>query len=281
LNSRSTSKSILPADILRALSKLSDGLFRAAIVTVCLLGFSFSPVCSQQFQKKDIPLEKLMYPESRLCLLDPCGSEAVIDPFDVQVFYQSLLSLLRSADYLTVLTQSDVKGVLARNRTVVPEVYDPEIMARICKLTQSDHTAFLHLITCEIDRESGFSIPVLFHRNKVTFRVELDVAVVEGKAGSLQYSRRVEGRQAQGRGVQIYPVSNDDPNLYFGFRQREKLARLAMQDLARNVCEAVLEGIHKPLGTKYVCYWQDEVHIISDKPGLCPICGSRLVKLFR
>lgn len=281
MNCRSTSKSLLPADELGTLSKPCQRLFRASVVTVCLLGMSFSPAFCQQSQRSGIPLERLMYPESQLCLLDPYGSETAIDPFDVRIFYNSLLSLLRSADYLTVLTQSDIESVLARNRTVVPDVYDPKIMARICELTQSDHAAFLKLITCEIDRESGFSIPVLFQRNKVTFRAEMAVNVVEGKTGSLQYSRRVEGQQAKGSGVQIYPVSKDDPNLYFGFRQRENLARLAMQDLARNVYEAVIEGIHKPLGTKYVCYWQDEVHIVSDKPGLCPICGSRLVKLYR
>ena len=54
-----------------------------------------------------------------------------------------------------------------------------------------------------------------------------------------------------------------------------------MQNLARRTFEAVLAGIHKTLGDKFICYWGSEVHIISEKTGLCPICGSRLVKIKR
>ena len=100
------------------------------------------------------------------------------------------------------------------------------------------------------------------------------------ETGTLQYSKKVIGEKSLGRGVQIYPIT-EDPSLYLNFREKEKLARQCMQDLARRTFEALIAGMHKPLKTKYICYWQDEVHIISEKPGLCPICGSRLVKIKR
>ncbi|MBN2290595.1 MAG: hypothetical protein JXQ83_14770 [Candidatus Glassbacteria bacterium] len=264
---------------MRGLSRVTAR--RALAISLLWMAVCFSYVYCQQQERTDISPERLVYPETSLCLLDPCCGHALYDPFDIRFFYNDLVSLLRSADYLTVKTQSDVDNVLARNRSAVPEFYDPKVLARICELTGCDYTAFQRLISCEIDREDGFTVPVFFHRNKVTFRVELDIAVVEGKTGSLQYSQRVKGNSSLGRGVQIFPVTVDDPSLYLGYSDREKLARLVMQDLAGKTFEALVKGINKPLSTKYVCYWQDEVHIISDKPGLCPICGSRLVKLFR
>ena len=254
---------------------------RMSVVATLLTVFSFSSIFSQQGDEKIIPLERLVYPETQLCLLDVQCGQAVIDPFNIEDFNCDLLSLLRSADYLTVKTQAEVKKILTRNHAAAPEVYDPKALARICEMTYSDYAAFMRLISCEIDRRSGFSIPILFHQNKVTYRAELDVALVEGKTGFLQYSQRVIGEKILGRGMQVFPVTYDDPSLYLGFPQRERLARLAMQDLAQGAFEALIKGMHKPLREKYICYWQNEVHIISDKPGLCPICGSRLVKLVR
>jgi len=255
--------------------------YRALAAAILLSAFSYSAVFCQEYGPKVIPQERLVYPKTQLCLLDPRLNNAMIDPFDIQVFNRHLLAFLRSADYLTVKTQAEIETILARNRAEIPEVYDRKALDRICDLTGTEFASFMSLISCEIDRESGFSIPVLFHRNKVTFRAELDMALIDGKTGGLQYSQRVKAAQSQGRGIQVFPVTTDDPNLHLGFRQREKLAHLVMQDLARRTFEALIKGMHKPLVEKYMCYWQDEVHIISNKPGLCPICGSRLVKVVR
>ena len=280
MNCRSISNSGLTKSIRRVRTGRFSLVSRALLVAGLWVAFPFSSLFCQQYEEKVIPPERLVYPETQLCVLDPRDLTAN-DPFDIRDFTLDLMVFLRSEDYLTVKTQAEVKGILARSRAVVPEVYNPEVLARICELTRSDYTVFLRLVSCEIDRGSGFSIPLLFHRNKLTYRAELDMALVEGKTGSLQYSKRLRGQKRLGRGVQVFPVTKDDPNLYLGFRQRERMARLAMQDLAQKTFKALITGMHKPLGVKYACYWQDEVHIISNKAGLCPICGSRLVKLVR
>ena len=277
-------RSIYNSGLSKSIRRLRAGRFsvvsRALLVAGLWAVFPFSSLFCQQYEENAIPPERLVYPETQLCVLDPRCSVAN-DPFNIRDFTIDLMAFLRSEDYLTIKTQAEVEGILARNRAMVPEVYDPKVMARICELTRSDYAAFLRLVSCEIDRGEGFTIPLLFHRNKVTFRVELDLALVEGKTGSLQYAKRLKGEKSLGRGAQVFPLTMDDPNLYLGFRQRERLARLVMQDLAQKTFKALIAGMHKPLGVKYVCYWQDEVHIISNKPGLCPICGSRLVRLVR
>ena len=231
------------------------------------------------FAELPLPPEKLVYPPTKLCLLDIRGKSASY-PFDIQHFVTDLRAYLRSADYLTVETETEVEEILQRNRVSVPEYYDPRSLARICKLTDSDYLVYLRMIAFKMDLHDGFTIPVLFHKNKVTYRAELDLAVLDGKTGSLQYSKKVIGKKSVGRGFQVYPIT-EDPALHLNFREKETLARMTMQDLARQTFEAVMTGMQRTLVDKYICYWGDEVHIVSEKPGLCPICGSRLVKIKR
>jgi hypothetical protein len=231
------------------------------------------------FTGSSLPLEKLVYPLTRLCILDVRGKSASY-PFEIQHFIMDLQAYLRSADYLTVKTETEVEEILRRNRVSVPESYDPRSLTRICRITDCDYLAYLRMITFDMDLHDGLTIPVLFHKNKVTYRAELDVAVLDGKTGSLQYSKKVIGEKSVGKGYQLFPIT-EDPALHLNFREKETLARMTMQDLARRTFETVMTGMQKTLGDKYICYWGDEVHIISDKPGLCPICGSRLVKIKR
>jgi len=228
---------------------------------------------------KDLPPEKLVYPPTSLCLLDVRGSENSY-PYKIEDFRRAVLSWLRSADYMTVRTESDIQDVLKRNRLSAPDVYESGILARIADLAGCDYAAYLRVIACGLDRNDGFTIPHLFHRNKVTGWIELDMALVEAKTGALQYSQRVRGEAGLGRSFQVYPLV-DDPILALDFRTRELLEQRTVENLARGTFEAIMTGIQKPLGDRYICYWQDEVHIISDKPGLCPICGSKLVRIKR
>jgi len=256
--------------------------FLAARNWVCALAFgllAFSSLRSQDYTGPPVPPEKIIHPHTSLCLLNPRGA-AVFPPFDMNVFRTELLAYLRSSDYLTVKPEEEVAEILARHRVSVPDTYETDILTRICRLTECDYTAFFRMIGFEIDLHDGFSIPVLFHRNKVTYRAELDLAVVEGKTGTLYFSEKIRGKKGVGRGIQIFPVTEDPAYYSLDFRQKEALARQAMQDLARQTFEPLIKGIHRPLGVRYVCYWQDEIHVISDKPGLCPICGSRLVKKY-
>ena len=229
--------------------------------------------------KATLSLEQLIYPPSSLCLLEARGA-AIEYPFQADYFRKDLLAYLRSADYLTVKTEEEVSPIISRNRLQVPETYEQKTLARICQVTDCEYLAYLRLIAFEKDLHDGFTIPVLLHRNKVTFSAELDVAIVDGKTGSLHYSDKVIGRGSARRGLQLYPVT-EDPALHLNFQEKETLARMCMQNLARRTFEAVLAGIHKTLGDKFICYWGSEVHIISEKTGLCPICGSRLVKIKR
>jgi len=250
--------------------------FAGAIILTLL---AFSSLAGQKLSASPLSPEKLVYPLNSICLLNVRG-EIPSYPFQLKDFQTELISYLRSADYLTVKTEEELGVVFSRNRVSVPDLYDSQALARICRLTDCDYVVFMKMIALNMNLNDGFTIPVLFHRNKVTFRAELDVAVIERKTGALQYSEKIHGKKSLGRGIQIYPVT-EDPSNYLNFRQRETLARQAMQDLARQTFESLLFGIHKKLGVKYICYWQDEVHIIADKPGLCPICGSRLVKIMR
>jgi hypothetical protein len=136
------------------------------------------------------------------------------------------------------------------------------------------------MIAITQDRHDGFEIPVLFKHNKVTYSAELDLALVKTSTGALHYSKKVIGKASLGRGLKVYPIV-EDPSTHLDIRGKENLARATMQDLAHRTFEALLEGMHKGMDTKFICYWGDEVHIIADKPGLCPICGSRLVKIKR
>jgi len=231
------------------------------------------------FAASSLPLEKLVYPPTRLCLLDVRGKSASY-PFEIRHFIMDLQAYLRSADYLTVKTETEVQEILRRNRISVPDYYDPPSLTRICRLTDCDYLAFLRMIAFDMDLHDGLTIPVLFHKNKVTYRAELDVAVLNGKTGSLQYSKKVVAEKSVGRGYQFFPIT-EDPALHLNFREKETLARTTMQNLARRTFEAVMTGMQKNLVDKYICYWGDEVHIVSDKPGLCPVCGSRLVKIKR
>lgn len=260
----------------------------AALTFTILLVCAWTGICvsaldaqshDRSFAELPLPPEKLVYPPTKLCLLDVRGKSATY-PFDIQHFVIDLQAYLRSADYLTVKTETEVEKILQRNRVSVPEFYDPRSLTRICKLTDCDYLAYLRMIAFDMDLHDGFTIPVLFHKNKVSYRAELDVAVVDCKTGSLQYSKKVIGKKSVGRGFQIYPIT-EDPALHLNFREKETLARMTMQDLARQTFEAVMTGMQRTLVDKYICYWGDEVHIISEKPGLCPICGSRLVKIKR
>ena len=237
------------------------------------------PARPEPAAKTTLSLEQLIYPPSSLCILDARGA-AIEYPFQADFFRNDLLAYLRSADYLTVKTEAAVSQIISRNRLHVPDTYEPKILAQICRVTDCEYLAYLRLIAFEKDVHSGFTIPVFFHRNKVTYSAELDVAIVNGKTGALQYSEKVIGRGSTNRGVQFYPVT-ENPALHLNFKEKETLARMCMQDLARRTFESVMAGIHRTLGDKYICYWGSEVHIISDKPGLCPLCGSRLVKIKR
>ncbi|MEA1996814.1 MAG: hypothetical protein U9N45_04220 [Gemmatimonadota bacterium] len=252
-------------------------------LSICLCFFASglfsSPAAAETFPGQPQALEKLLYPHTRLCLLDVRGQQASY-PFDMEYFRKDLLAYLRGAEWLSVKTEEDLSEALSRNRLSVPDTYEPRTLSQICRLADCDYTAFLRMITIETDIRDGFSIPVFFKRNKVTYSAELDFALLKGETGSLQYSSKVIGRKSMGRGVQVYPVT-EDPSTHLSFREKEFLAREMMQDLARRTFESIMQGIKKPLSVKYICYWQDEVHIISDKPGLCPICGSRLKKIFR
>ncbi|MBW7997464.1 MAG: hypothetical protein FVQ81_12995 [Candidatus Glassbacteria bacterium] len=238
-----------------------------------------SVVLAHDISELRVPLEKLVYPPTTLTLLDVRG-EQVSWPFEINFFRTDLLAYLRSADYLEVKTESEVADIIARNRATIPDTYEPDIMTRIGRLTHSDYVAYLRMIAITRDRHDGFEIPVLFKRNKVTYTAELDLAVVKIETGTLHYSRKVLGKASLGRGVKVYPVV-EDPSTHLDIRRKEELGRTTMQDLARRTFEALMEGIHKDMDTKYICYWDDEVHIIADKSGLCPICGSRLVRIQR
>ena len=229
--------------------------------------------------KTTLSLEQLIYPPTSLLILDARGA-AIEYPFQADFFRNDLLAYLRSADYLTVKTEAAVSHILSRDRLHVPDTYEPKILAQICRVTDCEYLAYLKLIAFDKDVHDGFTIPVFVHRNKVTYTAELDVAIVNGKTGALQYSEKVIGRGSTRRGFQFYPIT-EDPALHLNFKEKESLARMCMQDLARRTFESVMTGIHKTLGDKFICYWGSEVHIISDKSGLCPICGSRLVKIKR
>lgn len=248
-------------------------------VAFCLPALGAAQVTSEEIKTSKVPLEDLVYPYSTLTLLDLRG-EKISWPFEKDFFRTDLLAYLRSADYLQVRSEEQVADIIARNRATVPDTYDPAIMTRIGRLTQSDYVAYLRMITITQDRHDGFEIPVLFKRNKVTFSAELDLAVVKTATGTLHFSKKVVGKASLGKGLKVYPIV-EDPSTHLDIRGKEDLARAAMQDLARKTFDALMEGIHKGMQTRYICYWGDEVHIISDKTGLCPICGSRLVKIKR
>jgi len=255
---------------------------RQAAVLLMVVSFwvaTFTGLQAQNVSGTNLPLEDLVYPPTRLCVLDVRGFPAHW-PFDLGHFRTDLEAYLRSADYLRVFTESEVADIIERNRARIPDTYDPQVLTRVGRLTECDFVAYLRMISLEMDTHDGFFIPVLFKRNKVTYSGEIDLALVDSRKGTLHYSKKVIGSRSLGRGVQIYPVT-EDPSTHLNFRQREELAFEAIQDLARRTFEALMAGIHKDMSDKYICYWQDEVHIIADKPGLCPICGSRLVKIRR
>lgn len=249
-----------------------------AAVALCLPSL-ISSVSAHNINETRVPLEELVYPPTAVTLLDVRGAQ-VSWPFDNDFFRTDLLAYLRSADYLEVKTESEVADVIARNRATIPDTYDPGILTRVGRLTHSDYVAYLRMIAITRDRHDGFEIPVLFKRNKVTYTAELDLALVKSSTGTLHYSRKVTGKASVGRGIKVYPIV-EDPSTHLDIRRKEELAREAMQDLARRTFEALMDGMHRGMATKYICYWDDEVHIIADKMGLCPICGSRLVKIKR
>lgn len=248
------------------------------LAAICLTLLS-SVVSAHEMKRSKIPLEKLVYPPTALTLLDVRGEQASW-PFEIDFFRTDLHAFLRSADYLDVKTESEVADIIARNRATIPDTYDPVIMTRIGMITHSDYVAYLRMIAITRDRRDGFEIPVLFKRNKVTYKAELDLAIVRTEDGSLHYSTKVIGKASLGRGIKVYPIV-EDPSTHLDIRRKEELGRSAMQDLARRTFEALMDGIHKDMSTKFICYWDDEVHIIADKSGLCPICGSVLVKIKR
>ncbi len=258
-------------------SRSTFSLAALALPLVALFAaFLAAPLTAEDFSDYRLPPEELVYPPAKLCLLELRGEPCF--PFDLKAFGSDLLAFLRSAEYLTVVPEAGLRPILERSRVPVPENYDAEALARIGRLAGCDQVVFMRLYACEIDRGDGFRIPVLFRRNQVTARLELDLAVVASEQGRLLGSQRVEGRRSTGRGIQIYPLI-DDPDTHLGFRDRDRLVRDAVYDLARQTAAAVVATIHARMSEKFVCYWQDEVHIISDQPGLCPICGSRLVRI--
>ncbi len=258
---------------------------RGALLAVVLLALALCPAMGSGVARAAengtarVPLEDLEYPRAALTLLDMRGAQ-LSWPFEREFFRTDLLAYLRSADYLDVKTESEVADIITRNRTTVPDTYDPAFMTRIGKVTRSDYVVYLRMIAVTRDRHDGFEIPVLFKRNKVTYTAELDLSLVQVATGTLQYSRKVLGKASLGRGFRAYPVV-EDPTTHLDIRLQEELGRQTMQDLARSTFEVIMEGIHKDMNTRFICYWGDEVHIISDKPGLCPICGSRLVRIKR
>lgn len=258
---------------------IKAGIRYGLIKGVMCLSLISATVLPAQDGGKNLPPEKLVYPPTSLCLLDVRDSENSY-PYKMDDFRRAVLSWLRSADYMTVRTESDIQDVLKRNRLNTPYIYESEILARIADLAGCDYAAYLRVNACGLDRNDGFTIPHLFHRNKVTGWIEVDMALVEAKTGALQYSKRVRGEAGLGRSIQVYPLV-DDPMTSLDFRTRELLEQRTVENLARGTFEAIMTGIQKPLGDRYICYWQDEVHIISDKPGLCPICGSKLVRIKR
>ncbi len=255
------------------------------LLSVLLVLFSVAAPLSSgwllahEINTSQVPLEDMVYPHATLTLLDVRGAQ-ISWPFDHEFFRTDLLAYLRAADYLEVKTESQVADIIARNRAMVPDTYDPAIMTRIGRVTHSDYVAYLRLIAITRNRNDGFEIPVLFKRNKVTYTAELDLNLVKTETGTLQYSRKIMGKASLGRGVKVYPIV-EDPSTHLDIRRKEELGRQAMQNLAYRTYEAIMDGMHKDMNTRFICYWGDEVHIISDKPGLCPICGSRLVKIKR
>ena len=251
----------------------------ALLAALALLGLASANLGAQTVSGTRLPLEDLVYPLTRLCLLDVRGT-AMHWPFNLDFFRTDLEAYLRSADYLTIRTESDVAEIIERNRAQIPDTYNPQVLTRVGRLTDCQFVAYLRLISLKMDHHDGFSVPILFKRNKVTYSGEIDLALVDSEKGTLQYSTKVIGGKSVGRSVQVYPVT-EDPSTHLSFLDKEELAGEAMQDLARRTFEALMTGMHKDMSDKYICYWQDEVHIIADKPGLCPICGSRLVKIRR
>ena len=249
------------------------------IVFALCVSFRTSPVLAHEINTTRVPLEDLVYPHATLTLLDVRGAQ-VSWPFEHEFFRTDLLAYLRGADYLEVKNEREVADIIARNRATVPDTYDPAVMTLIGRVTHSDYVAYLRLIAITRDRHDGFEIPILFKRNKVTYTAELDLSLVKTETGTLQFSRKVMGKASLGRGVKVYPIV-EDPSTHLDIRRKEELGRKAMQNLAYKTYEAIMEGIHKDMNTRHICYWGEEVHIISDKPGLCPICGSRLVKIKR
>lgn len=259
--------------------RLPRGGFAVLLPVMFLALFGAGFLNAQQNGTAGLPHEELVYPPTSLCVLDVRGQEKCY-PFQLDDFHLDLLAFLRSADYMTVRTESDVRGVLVLNRLEPSRDYDPARLARIASLAGCDYIASMSVVMSGQELMDGFRVPIFFQRNKVTHWVELDMALVEAETGSLRYSKRVRGEAGVGRGFQIYPVEKT-PDLYLSFSEKDRLSRRTMRELARGTFEAIMHGIHKPLGTRYICYWQDEVHIIADKPGLCPICGSRLVRIKR
>ncbi|MEA2062572.1 MAG: hypothetical protein U9P14_02635 [Gemmatimonadota bacterium] len=260
-----------------AAGTLPSVLLKSLTMAVLVFACSYSSLFCQINGRKKVTPKEIFNPQTRLCFLD-IHDEMIVNPFRTEDLTRGLISLLRSANYLIVRRETDVQAELKRNRALVPQIFDQELLARICDATRSDYTSFMRLICCEFRRDGGFGIPVLFHRNKVIARAVIDIALVEGKTGELSYSKRVESKVSMGRGVQVFPVSTDDPNLHLSLGQRMDLARRAMEKLARKTFEAMMSGIEKPQDWKYVCYWNDDIHIITDKPGVCPVCGSYLVR---
>ena len=255
----------------------------ASIVLLLIVGAM--SIFAQEKSRDDIlsgvlPPEKLIYPSSRLLVLNP-KLDYVKPPFDLEIFNRDILQRLRSENYLDVVTEDEVLGILKRNHLEVPNEFEPKIIGRMGKVTECDNVAYMRIISFELDKESGYGIPLLAHRNKVIYRAVLELTIVSSETATAKYYENIVGRASVGCGVQVFPVTMNDPNLFLNFRQQEDLARSTLQDLSRRTMEATLKGIHQGMEKKYICYWDDEVHIISDKPGLCPICGSRLHEIRR
>ena len=250
------------------------------LLTVNALAVSAQGKARDDILSGTLPPEKLIYPESRLLVLNP-KVDYIKPPFDLAIFNRDILQRLRSQNYLDVVTEDEVLGILKRNRLEVPDEFEPKIIGRMGKVTECNNVAYMRIVSFELDRESGYGIPFLAHRNKVTYRAVLELTIVDSQTATAKYYEKIVGRSSIGRGVQVFPVSMDDPNLFLDFREKEDLARNTLQDLSKRTMEATLMGIHQGMEKKFICYWDDEVHIISDKPGLCPICGSKLLEIRR
>ena len=125
-------------------------------------------------------------------------------PFDLAIFNRDILQRLRSQNYLDVVTEDEVLGILKRNRLEVPDEFEPKIIGRMGKVTECNNVAYMRIVSFELDRESGYGIPFLAHRNKVTYRAVLELTIVDSQTATAKYYEKIVGRSSIGRGVQVF-----------------------------------------------------------------------------